>query len=208
MNQDLDKKLVEKYPKIFRDRHAPMTHTAMCWGFDHGDGWYNIINQLCGVIQNHIDNTRRNRASALKYNRLLKRALNGDTSPLYRYYTGEDFRKIVIADTERNRKWARERVEADLTKAEFRTIPKACPQVVATQVKEKFGALRFYYSGGDDFVDGVITFAENMSAVTCEMCGKPGKMRYGGWIQTLCDEHAVEAGKTDVIEEYDENQGC
>jgi hypothetical protein len=32
-----------------------MTETAMCWGFEHGDGWFNIINQLCGNIQNHAD---------------------------------------------------------------------------------------------------------------------------------------------------------
>jgi hypothetical protein len=200
MNQDLDKKLVEKYPKIFRDRYAPMTHTAMCWGFDHGDGWYNIIDQLCGVIQNHIDNTRRNRAIALKYNRLLKRALKGDTKLLFDYYNWND--------NDRSRAWAEEKVKEALENPQFTVVREACRQVVATQVKEKFGTLRFYYSGGDDFVDGVISFAENLSAVTCEKCGKPGKTRGGGWIQTLCDEHALEAGKIDELEEYDESQGC
>ena len=32
--------------------------------------------------------------------------------------------------------------------------------------------------------------AEKKSAETCEDCGAPGKLRKGGWLQTLCDEHA------------------
>jgi hypothetical protein len=29
---------------------------------------------------------------------------------------------------------------------------------------------------------------------TCEVCGQPGKRREGGWIKTLCDEHASAQG--------------
>ena len=39
MKDELDKQLCEKYPKIFKDRYAPMTETCMCWGFDIGDGF-------------------------------------------------------------------------------------------------------------------------------------------------------------------------
>jgi hypothetical protein len=35
-----------------------------------------------------------------------------------------------------------------------------CPPVQIDQVKEKFGTLRFYYSGGDAEVDGMVKFAE------------------------------------------------
>lgn len=66
--------------------------------------------------------------------------------------------------------------------------------VVALQVKEKYGTLRFYYSGGDEYIDGAVSMAERMSAVTCEACGKPGTIRGGSWIRTLCDEHAAERG--------------
>jgi hypothetical protein len=71
-----------------------------------------------------------------------------------------------------------------------RPVPEPVEQVVATQVKEKFGTLRFYYNGGDGVVRGIERMAESMSAVTCETCGAPGKSRSGGWIQTLCDTHA------------------
>ena len=59
MKDELDKRLCEKYPKIFRDRHASMQETCMCWGFAHGDGWYDIVESLCSNIQNHVDWKRR-----------------------------------------------------------------------------------------------------------------------------------------------------
>ena len=58
------------------------------------------------------------------------------------------------------------------------------------QVKEKFGTLRFYYTGGDDVIDGMVRMAESMSGVTCEECGGPGKRVGGGWVTTLCEAHA------------------
>lgn len=65
-----------------------------------------------------------------------------------------------------------------------------CPPVVIEQIKEKFGGLRFYYQGGNDMIDGMVRMAESWAARHCEVCGKPGKSRDGGWIRTLCDEHA------------------
>ena len=56
MRKELDEKLCEKYPLIFRDRHANPRKTCMYWGFDCGDGWYNIIDALCHNIQERIDN--------------------------------------------------------------------------------------------------------------------------------------------------------
>ena len=52
MRKELDEKLCEKYPLIFKNRHADMTETAMCWGFECGDGWFNIIDVLCGLLYN------------------------------------------------------------------------------------------------------------------------------------------------------------
>jgi hypothetical protein len=65
-------------------------------------------------------------------------------------------------------------------------------QVVVEQIKEKFGGLRFYYRGGDDYVRGLIQMAEAWASHSCEECGAPGKRRSGGWIRTLCDHHEEE----------------
>ena len=67
-----------------------------------------------------------------------------------------------------------------------------CSQVNVNQVKEKFGSLRFYYDGGDDYIHGMVSLAESMSGVTCEKCGDVGIPRNGGWIRTLCDTHEEE----------------
>ena len=62
-------------------------------------------------------------------------------------------------------------------------------QVTVNQIKEKFGGLRFYYSGGDDTIDGMVRMAESWASNACEECGVPGQSRSGGWIKTLCNEH-------------------
>ena len=63
--------------------------------------------------------------------------------------------------------------------------------VVATQVKEKFGTLRFYFSAPTDeamdAADQFIDQAEAESATTCEQCGGPGKMSEGYWLCVRCD---------------------
>ena len=58
MKQELDELLCAKYPLIFKDRNAPMTQTAMCWGFDCGDGWFTIIDTLCGLLTNKYDQAK------------------------------------------------------------------------------------------------------------------------------------------------------
>ena len=61
-------------------------------------------------------------------------------------------------------------------------------QVVAAQVKEKLGELRFYVDGGDATTQGIIQMAENMSSRICELCGSPAKTsRDSGWLHTTCD---------------------
>lgn len=56
------------------------------------------------------------------------------------------------------------------------------------QIKEKFGGLRVYFSGGDDYINGLVSMAESFSYKICEICGERGKPNKGGWISTLCDE--------------------
>jgi hypothetical protein len=54
MRQELDDFLFQRYPGIFCDRHNSAGHTGMCWGFECGDGWFDIINELCAEISAHI----------------------------------------------------------------------------------------------------------------------------------------------------------
>ena len=69
-----------------------------------------------------------------------------------------------------------------------------CKQVVAVQVKEKFGGLRFYYEGGDEHISGMVRMAEEWAVNTCEKCGETGKYQVtNGWHYVACDKHSKES---------------
>jgi hypothetical protein len=115
MKHELETQLYQKYPKIF-----PIKQWHF-W-FEHGDGWYDLVDELCGKIQDFIDT-------------------NG------------------------------------------------IQQVEVTQIKEKFGSLRFYYVGGDEAINQFIYDAELASEHICEKCGKPSKITPNqfGWLTNTCE---------------------
>lgn len=55
MNNELQQKLFDKYPRLFKQRKLSMSETAMCWGIDCGPGWYDLLDQLCGWINWHME---------------------------------------------------------------------------------------------------------------------------------------------------------
>jgi hypothetical protein len=72
-------------------------------------------------------------------------------------------------------------------------IPVSITQVTVAQIKEKFGGLRFYYDGGDDYIRGLVSMAESWAEKSCETCGAPGTSGGKGWIKTLCPTHRAES---------------
>lgn len=60
--------------------------------------------------------------------------------------------------------------------------------IVAVQVKEKFGGLRFYVNGHHAEAARAISDAEAESYTVCETCGSKGSLRKVGWWKTLCDD--------------------
>lgn len=125
MKQELQEQLYKKYPKIFRQKDLPMSETCMCWGLEVPDSWYEIIDTLCWLIQNEVDQSD---------NKL--------------------------------------------------------EQIEATQVKEKFGYLRFYTHGGhNERIEGYIRFAENMTSKICYKCGSMNDItQTKGWIMYICKD--------------------
>jgi len=148
MNTFLDEKLCHDYPDIFVDRRADMRTTAMCWGFECGDGWYKIIDGLCKKLT------------------------------LIHKLTG-------IA-------------------------------TVATQVKEKYGTLRFNHMSqtGDtalsdaeqkvahDIIHEITDYADSQSSITCEACGEYGRTTGYMWLTTLCENHWREKNPDAPAEQY------
>lgn len=73
------------------------------------------------------------------------------------------------------------------------------PQLVAEQIKEKFGTLRFYYhfeecktdhphKKSEEYLEGAIEFASFLTSEICEFCGKPSKVHGKQWRTTECKE--------------------
>lgn len=115
--------LYQRYPKIFAERGLGPEKSAMAFGLDCGDGWFDIIDRLCAQLQESVDTQKE-------------------------------------------------------------------PQVVATQVKEKFGFLQFYVHSATDAQRAMIRAAESESGHTCEECGRAGQLVVDqGWRMVRCQDH-------------------
>ena len=124
MNKELERRLVERWPSWFNVQ-GNLQQTLMPFGFEHRDGWFEIVWRLCEQLE-----------------------------PLVTLLEAETARQFEVL-----------------------------------QVKEKFGSLQFYCNTSNDAIRKVIECAELESMETCDMCGKPGTQRRGGWVRTRCDEH-------------------
>jgi len=113
---------------IYRGRHLGPTQNLMCFGFECGDGWFQIIFDLSASIED------------------IALQLKDEGVP-------------------------EERLPA------------------VSQVKEKFGGLRFYVNNLYGEMDKLIDEAEALSEKTCDVCGGPAKVNYkNGWFRTVCHQ--------------------
>ena len=151
---------MSRFPILFQHRNLSMQETCMCWGIECPRGWYNILEQLCTVLEFHNMEFTKNHGIA----------------------------------------------------------------IIADQVKEKFGTLRFYYTIRDVDKDGIvvesheeetrnadeenrrriaydyldmlaskyIVEAEDFTFNTCARCGVPlekdNKVETQGWLTYICKE--------------------
>ncbi len=162
MKKELDDALCTTYPLIFKDRHADMRSTLMCWGFEVGDGWYDLLDSTCALIYWPY------KQACQSYERA--RLMEG-TLP----YVGAHL--VTAVSVER---------------ARLKMVEVAQKIPVAVQVKEKYGTLRFSVNGGTVQAASYINFAEFHSGKVCEKCGAPGEIRNSGWVRVLCDTHHEE----------------
>ena len=123
MREELDQKLVNDFPNLYRHRHTEPAINCMCWGFATGDGWEPLIRELSAKLE-----------------------------------------ALIVALPKRQQ-----------------------AKYFATQVKEKFGGLRFSLSKMTDEMRALLDEAEQKSFKTCETCGSAGTLRHGGWMTVACD---------------------
>lgn len=128
-----------------------------------GDGWYHIIDRVCAMIAAHERRTLYNIEWANKQNDALDKAKENNWVD-----------------------WPKGKSTA------YHVVPSIVPPTTFNTIKEKFGELRIYHDGGDEYTNGLISMAIALADVTCEDCGQLGaSIIPGSWLKTLCSVHAV-----------------
>jgi hypothetical protein len=169
MNPKYTKYLFSKYEPLYQGHKKPVTQNLMSFGFECGDGWFRIINNLSHLLCSDW-------LEALQKLRLVEGRVG---ELIYPNWKKSEYNKIIT----------NQMVDEAINNLESSKL--GVPNAV--QVKEKFGSLRFYCYNTTEIQEAYIRSAEFMSAVTCEVCGSPGKInRDGGWLRCLCKKHRKE----------------
>ncbi len=171
MRRDLDEQLCRIAPTLFGDRRGDMRNTALCWGFECGDGWYDLLREAAEKLEPlchaELDKYTKQEKPWYKY---VRNAI-GFTARIHLPFVFKILYRIC------------ERLEPGIYNSPLHWHG-GPPR--ASQIKEKFATLRFYMTHQTDEMSAIIVAAERRSAKTCEECGKPGKIRGAGWVYTRC----------------------
>ncbi len=160
MREELELKLVKKYPIIFKDYKGDMRETCMAWGIATGDGWYDIINDLCQTITKIIGK---------KDFKVIADQVKEKFGGL-RFYYHMDFEPNIF----------------DGVRGAYAKF--MCHNLWGIAYNKTIEFKKKFYKTIPEKIDDAVTHAEHLSYITCETCGAPGKRRSGGWIRTLCDK--------------------
>lgn len=212
MNEEIDfeSRLIAKYPDLFPKDNDGNPKAPDC-GVSCPVGWQPLVEKLCRSIDWRVKNgkifvKRRDRFIRVKrfvYNKVIYPIIKlfrnlfdpipemkvRKSIPSSEYKTLRDSRPIRKKINDRIYK-----IESFLRPSErFDNFP--IPPVTIQQIKEKMGTLRFYYSGGDDEISGMISFAESLCDSICEETGEAGQPCVrGGWWRTLSESKREELG--------------
>ncbi len=175
MSPELEQKLIKKYPKLFRNVNKSPKETLICFGCECGDGWFDILDNLCGFIT-HIQKCH------------------------YYFLTLKDGKCIdfycpdVVFDQIKE-KYGTLRVYWHFGNLNYEEL--------ASQLKDT-ESLDSYINRYSEMIESVISFCEYLSSKTCEVTGKPGKLYSKGWCVTLCKEEAIKRFGFDPDEDLEE----
>ena len=214
MKKELDQYLVKTFPLLYSDRFTSMQQTAMCWGFP-SEGWYDLIFDLSSklepLIQQLIDEnpdypcrfcgaklSEHNTSGEHKWTLKIPLRINHSFAcalpdrknhKRFKYYKVllHYWKWLFFEKINRFLFGLNNRFNIGYNKT-FKCNGYQSDHPRASQVKEKFGSLRFYMSSATNEMWDLIKEAESKSATICEECGSLGEERDDGWIRTLCDK--------------------
>lgn len=166
MKSELQEKLINKYPTIFRKiiqrrkmKKPPKMIFPIYFGLEVGDGWYTLLDELCSQLQ-HYEKTY----GILTIAAQVKEKFGG-----LRFYVDSDYDPTHMKCYKRNGTWHHTWIKNG--------------DVKLRKPERDFDVDRIHNE-----IQGMISFAESFSYHICEHCGLPGSANEVGWISTLCDK--------------------
>jgi hypothetical protein len=177
MSPKLEHKLIEKYPKLFKNVNKSPKESLMCFGMECGDGWYNILENLCGYIEN------------------LQKTHSYFLATKDKNDKHADFHCPDVTFFQIKEKYGTLRVYWNFGEWDHEDLKSR-----AKDAKQ----LNYYLNKYTDMIESVISFCEYLSSKTCEVTGKPGKLYSKGWCVTLCKEEAIKRFGYDPNEDLEE----
>lgn len=174
--------LINKYPDLFSENEKGEKHCPC--GAWVPKGWETIVDELCGAITSYTKGCYQSERVITSKMYYLWQNIGKFLDWSHKHYiklfpklNKWEYNKPFFSFVEKFRKRSHKYVKYN------KVYP---PAVKIDQIKEKFGGLRFYYSGGDKKVDGMVTFASYLASKTCEVSGEKGELcSNGGWYKTL-----------------------
>lgn len=179
MSPELEHKLIEKYPTLFKDRNKSPRESLMCFGCEFSDGWYKIFDELCDYLT-----------------KLANHEMFFTIKDEYKTEDGKGYIYVKhpsISFTQVKEKYGTMRiywVGNGIENYEEIQVKLNDPEALEINTKQ-------YY----DKVDNAIDYAEFLSSKVCEECGDPGKVYTNGWYMARCKKHIIERYGFDPDEE-------
>lgn len=179
MSPNLESKLLENYPILFRDRYKSPQETCMCWGVEFDNGWYKIFDDLCAYL------------ACLSKNKMFLKLKNELKTEENKGYLYVDYPSITF--TQVKEKYGTMRVYWMGNGID--NYDEIVQQLNEPNDMEKH-IKRFY-----DKVDHAIDYTEFLSSRICEECACQGKTYTNGWYMTRCKKCIIEHYGFDPDEE-------
>lgn len=182
MEAELENKLCERFPLLFRGRYLNLKQNLMMFGCECNSGWYNIIYMVCLGLESEV-----NKLYSYPYRKA------------YKYLMA--FERFINPLLFKLPKFLQKKTKFGYIPyflVRFQRIP------MFVQIKEKYGTLRMYLDRETDVMSNYIQLGETASEHTCETCGKWGKLHTNGWWYTACKEHTKEQDLEEKVVSEDE----
>lgn len=198
MTEELQNKIYQAYPALYRQKDLTERETCMCWGICVGDGWYAIIDYVSKAL------TR----IAEEYDVVIEAAQVKEKFGTLRFYDDVKLGKSwkykptllcrLLNWFKNQRKLWKLINHSQCPLWIYRAITKQNYAGYTYKGKTKLEAVRHSWHTGIgknayavvmEQISDAINIGELMSGLICEKCGTSINVSTGGtgWITTLCD---------------------